>query len=161
MSRVRVTGSVVPVVFTTGQMKRTIKGAEKVPRTVANEPTYWNAYMQRQFGQSSTIVGGGDILLATVVLALVGATVGTDRYRPVYWTAPIGLYVTGALFVALGVHLQKDADRKMEAIKAQKDPLRWGFSQRPRVRVAPPSFSFGPGVDGRGFDARLGWSFRF
>ena len=45
--------------FTTKQMNRTIKGAEKVPRTVANETRYWDYYGQRQAGQALTVSGGG------------------------------------------------------------------------------------------------------
>ena len=144
--------------FTTAQLNRTIKGAEKVPRTVANEGRYWNAGLERQFGQALTVSGGGTVLMGVVSTAAVVALVGTEVYKPGYWGIVAGTYGGGALMIVAGMLLQKDADATMEAISLEVDPYRQQSSLPPRLRVARLDprvllpMPAGPGVR---------WAFRF
>lgn len=107
--------------FTRGQLLRTIKGAEKVPRTVANEQRYWNAYLQRQYGQALAVAGGGELLIGVLTLAAVGATVGTDFYDGRMWLSCIAPFAMGSAFVILGVKMQQGADNKMKSIREEVD----------------------------------------
>jgi len=108
--------------FTTKQLNRTIKGAEKVPRTVANEQRYWTLYGQRQAGQTMTVGGGGSILLGVVGIAAVVATIDTEFYRPEAWAGVGGTFGAGAGMIVAGILLQRDADQRMEALKKEVDP---------------------------------------
>jgi hypothetical protein len=110
--------------YTTKQLLRTIKGAEKVPRTVANEQAYWDAYLRRQYAQAITVSGGGSILLGVLTLAAVGALVGTELYKPEYWLSSIGPFAGGAALLASGIAATKDADARMEAVRNAVDPMR-------------------------------------
>ena len=141
--------------FTEGQLNRTIKGAEKVPRTVANERAYWEAYLQRQYGQAASIIGGGAVLLTVVEVAAVVATIGTDFYKPPMWLAPVGTAVAGAATIALGVHLQRDADATMKS-------LREGGTARRRVlRPHLPAVALSWDGEAGGAGVQLRWGFDF
>lgn len=132
-------GSGIPIAstgtFTTKQLNRTIKGAPKVPRTVANEERYWDAYLQRQVGQSMAVTGGGTILLGVVSIAAVVATIETEYYKPVeMWLGVAGTFTGGAAVLVAGILLQKDADKKMLAIKKEVDPYYQEAALPPRLR---------------------------
>jgi len=148
--------------FTTKQLLRTIKGAEKVPRTVANEQRYWDAYLQRQFGQALTIGGGADLLLGVLGLVVVGATVGTDFYKDWYWAVAASPFALGAAMIAGGISLQRSADKKMEAVRDEVDPLRQksGAGGAGSFRPGLPSLSMAWSSDG---SPRVvaGWGFSF
>ena len=121
--------------FTTKQLNRTIKGAPKVPRTVANDGRYWNAYLERQMGQSLSVIGGGTMLMGVVVIAGVVATIDTEYYKPVeMWLGVAGTFTGGAAVLILGVLLQKDADKKMASIKKEVDPYYQEAALPPRLR---------------------------
>ncbi len=121
--------------FTSKQLNRTIKGAEKVPRTVANESRYWDYYGQRQVGQALTVSGGGAVLLGVVATAGAVALVDSDFYRPEIWAAVGGAFGGGAAMIVVGALLQKDADTRMEALKKEVDPYyREQASLPPRLR---------------------------
>ncbi len=121
--------------FTAKQLNRTIKGAPKVPRTVANDGRYWNAYLERQIGQSLSVIGGGTMLAGVVVIAGVVATIDTEYYRPVeMWLGVAGTFTGGAAVLILGVLLQKDADKKMTSIKKEVDPYYQEAALPPRLR---------------------------
>lgn len=108
--------------FTTKQLKRTIKGAPKVARTVANEALYWDLYGQRQAGQALTVGGGGAVLLGVVAVAGAVATVDSDFYEPEIWAGVAGVFGGGAGMIVLGAVLQKDAKDRMETLKKDVDP---------------------------------------
>ena len=153
----------IPIVstgtFTTKQMNRTIKGAEKVPRTVANETRYWDYYGQRQAGQALTVSGGGAVLMGVVATAGAVALIGSEFERPEIWAAVGGTYGGGAAAIVLGILLQKDADKRMDALAREVDPYyKEQASLPPRLQplkidarelIPVPT---GPGVS---------WSFRF
>lgn len=121
--------------FTTKQLNRTIKGSEKVPRTVANEALYWDYYGQRQAGQALTVSGGGAVLMGVVATAGAVAIVGSEFYKPEIWAGVAGAYGGGAAMIVVGALLQKDADERMEALKKEVDPYyRQQASMPPRLR---------------------------
>jgi hypothetical protein len=121
--------------FTSAQLTRTIKGAEKVPRTVANEALYWDYYGQRQIGQTLTVSGGGAVLMGVVATAAAVAIVDSDFYKPGIWAGVGGAYGGGALLIVLGAVLQKDADARMDALSREVDPYyREQASLPPRLR---------------------------
>lgn len=144
--------------FSTKQLKRTIKGAEKVPRVVANEPLYWDFYLRRQIGQGLTVSGGGAILMGVVATAGVIALVGTEYYEPQYWAGVAGAYGGGAAMIVLGILLQKDADERMEALRKRVDPYEQQATVAPRLRRPgfDPSLLI-PRPAGLG----VGWGFAF
>ncbi len=111
-------------VFTTKQLDRTIKGAEKVPRVVANEERFWKAVMGEHIGRTIAIGGGGSLLLGVVALAGVAATIDTDFYDARYWAAVAGTFGGGAGMVVLGILVEKGAREKQEAIRDEVDPYR-------------------------------------
>lgn len=119
--------------FTRGQLLRTIKGAEKVPRTVANEQRYWNAYLQRQYGQALAVAGGGELLLGVLTIAAVAATVGTEFYDPRMWLTCLAPFGMGSAFLILGLKMQQGADTKMKTIRDEVDTYR-----APGAQVALP-----------------------
>ena len=145
--------------FTTKQLDRTIKGAPKVPRTVANDGRYWNAYLQRQMGQSLAVIGGGTLLMGVVVIAGVVATVGTEYHKPIEMGFGIaGTFTGGALVLLVGVLLQQDADKKMSAVKKEVDPYYQEAALPPRlrpIRIDPRELV--PLPTGTG----IAWAFRF
>jgi hypothetical protein len=128
--------------FTRAQMLRTIKGAAKVPRTVANEQRYWNMFQRRHFGQALAVGGGGAILMGVVSVAGVVALIGTEYYRPWQWAAVGGTFGVGAAMVALGVTLTRTSREQMETIWREVDPYTSpdvsARRARPRVLAASP-----------------------
>jgi len=144
--------------FMNKQLLRTIKGAEKVPRTVANEERYWNAYIGKMYAQALMVAGGGEILLGTLGMVAVGALVATDRYDPLYWLIPAGLFVAGGTMLAGGLALNKKSKEQMEAVFDEVDPMRQPqatlYSLGPAVSVT----RHGPDDEVR---ASFGWSFAF
>ncbi len=145
--------------FTSKQLARTIKGAPKVPRTVANDGRYWNAYLERQMGQSLSVIGGGTLLMGVVVIAGVVATIETEYYKPVgMWIGVAGTFTGGAAVLALGVLLQRDADKRMSAVKKEVDPYHQDAALPPRLqplRIDPREMI--PLPTGTG----IAWAFRF
>ena len=132
-------GSGIPLAsagtFTSKQLDRSIKGAPKVPRTVANERRYWDAYLQRQFGQSMAVTGGGTILMGVVTIAGVVATIGTEYYKPTeMWLGVAGTFAGGAGIMIAGILLQKDADKAMDAVRKEVDPYHREAALPPRLR---------------------------
>jgi len=111
-------------IFTTKQLDRTIKGAEKVPRVVANEKRFWKAVMGEHVGRTVAIGGGGSLLLGVVALAGVAATLDTEFYDARYWAAVAGTFGGGAAMVALGVLVEQKSRQKQEAIRDEVDPYR-------------------------------------
>ena len=139
------------------QLRRTIKGAEKVPRTVANEERFWNAYLGKMFAQTLMVAGGGSILLGTLGMVAVGALVATDRYDPLYWLIPAGLFVGGGVMLGGGLALNKQSKERMEDVFDEVDPMR---------QKQASVFSLGPSVSvtRHGQDelrAAFGWAFAF
>ncbi|MCP4872372.1 MAG: hypothetical protein GY898_27045 [Proteobacteria bacterium] len=121
------------------QLRRTIKGAEKIPRTVGNEARYWNAYIGKMFAQTLMVGGGGSILLGTLGMVAVGALVATDRYDPLYWLIPAGMFVGGGTMLGSGLALNKKSKERMEAVFDEVDPMRQKqasvYSLGPRISV--------------------------
>jgi hypothetical protein len=169
-------------VYTSKQLDRTIKGAPKVPRTVANERRFWNAVMGEHMGRTIAINGGGTLLLGVVVLAAVSATVDTEFYDARYWAGVGGTFGIGAGFVALGVLIEQNARKKQEAIREEVDPYRQKLRREQQeaggepAEVAPqpagvqpilgvpiPSFVPLPPTPGRpgGVSIGLSWSLAF
>jgi hypothetical protein len=147
------------------QLRRTIKGAEKVPRTVANEPRYWSAYAARMYGQGMMVTGGGSILLGVLAIVGVGALVGTEVYDPGLWAGVVMPFGAGATLIVGALVLQKAADAQMEAVRDRVDPRR-----QTSLRRGPDPLAFVPVVTGGrgrrpdGLDeTRLGlaWAFAF
>jgi len=158
--------------FTTRQLLRTIRGAEKVPRTVANERSYWLAYRSSQYGQSLAIAGGASIMLGVVAVAAVAATIDTDYYDPLYWLIPVGMFGGGAAMTVGGLLWKRDSDLRLESIQDAVDPYRNGASspassetrRSPRAEPLLPRLSLmvHPRKDGSlGGSLRLGWGFAF
>ena len=146
--------------FMNKQLRRTIKGAEKVPRTVANEEAYWNAYATRMYAQAMMISGGGAVIMGVLGLVATGALIGTERYDPLLWLA-VGIpFAAGAVFIAGGIYLARHADSKMEAVRDAVDPLRQG---RALLMLVPtPSVTRISRADGRDETrTTLNWSFAF
>ncbi len=110
--------------FTRGQLKRTIKGAAKVPRTVANESAYWKGYMERQYGQALTVSGGGSILMGILAMVAVGATMGTEYHESWMWAVAASPFAAGAGMLIGGVALQKQGDKNMKRIWEEVDTYR-------------------------------------
>jgi hypothetical protein len=138
--------------FATRQLLRTIKGAEKVPRTTANEIDYWQACMDAQYAQGTSIGGGFLVAFGVLSTVAVGALVGTDRYQPEFWLIPVGVYAAGGTMLAVGLATTKKARARMEAVRDATDPLRQAPSLSMRMQ------SFGPLVDVRDGQTTLGWS---
>lgn len=147
------------------QLRRTIKGAEKVPRVVANEARYWSAYAARMYGQAMMVSGGGSVLLGVLAIVGVGALVGTDVYDPGLWAGVAMPFGAGASLIVGAILLQKAADAQMEAIRQEVDPMR-----QASARPGPDPLAFVPvvtGGRGRRTDGRdetrfgLAWSFAF
>ncbi len=143
-------------VYMNKQLRRTIKGAEKVPRIVAAEERYWNAYLGTMFAQAMMVAGGGQMLLGVLTIVAVAATVGTDVYQPYFWAFTISPFATGAGMIAGGVAINKKSKAKMEAVWDEVDPL----------RQKPEPVSLGPDVritrHGAGeVRASFGWAFAF
>ena len=111
------------------QLRRTIKGAEKIPRTVCNEPAYWSAYAARMYAQGMLVTGGGAMLLGVLSIVGVGALVGTDVYDPGLWAGVVIPFGAGATLIAGAIVLQKQADARMKAVRAEVDP-RYEASRR-------------------------------
>ncbi|MCO4770579.1 MAG: hypothetical protein KDA24_11165, partial [Deltaproteobacteria bacterium] len=144
--------------FTTKQMNRTIKGAEKVPRTVANEMKYWDFYAQRQVGQAMTVGGGGAVLMGVVATGAAVAIVGTEFYKPEIWAAVGGTFGGGAGLIVAGILLQRDADQRMDALAKEVDPYYREASLPPRLRpFRIDSRDLIPLPTGMG----ISWAFRF
>ena len=146
--------------FMNKQLRRTIKGAEKVPRTVANEERYWNAYASRMFAQAMMITGGGQAILGVLTLVAIAALIGTENYDPWMWLAVGGEFVAGAAFIVGGLLLARDADQKMEGVRDEVDPMR---QQQALLQLVPvPAFATVP-RDGGPDEVRgsLTWSFAF
>ena len=139
--------------FATKQLLRTIKGAEKVPRTIANELDYWRAYMDLQYGQGTSIGGGFTVAFGVLSMVAVGALVGTDRYKPEFWTIPVGLFAGGGAMLGVGLATTKKAKDSMEAIRDEKDPLRQAPTLSLRIQGSSPTLW----VDGE--RTVIGWSF--
>lgn len=148
------------------QLTRRIKGAEKVPRTVANEARYWSAYAARMYGQAMMVTGGGSVLLGVLAIVAVGALVGTDLYEPGLWAGVAQPFGVGATLIAGAIVLQKAADARMEEVRREVDPMRREAS----ATRLPDPLAFVPAVvggraalpDGR-VDSRVGlvWGWAF
>ncbi|MBN95144.1 MAG: hypothetical protein CL928_13920 [Deltaproteobacteria bacterium] len=158
--------------FTTRQLLRTIRGAEKVPRTVANERSYWLAYRSSQYGQGVAIGGGGLILLGVVAVAAVAATVDTDYYDERYWLIPVGMFGGGAAMTVGGLLWKRQSDQRLESIRDAVDPYRqqesaaaWRSGRRamhPADLLPRLALTLGPPGEGtvlRGVSLRWGFAF--
>ncbi len=147
------------------QLRRTIKGAEKVPRTVCNEAGYWSAYAARMYAQGMMVVGGGSMLLGVLAIVGVGALVGTDVYDPGLWAGVVIPFGAGATLIAGAIVLQKQADARMRAIREEVDPRYQASSRRRLDPIAfVPVVTGGRGRRPDGLEeTRLGlaWSFPF
>ncbi|GEM_PF-1765508 len=126
-------------VYTAKQLDRTIKGAEKVPRTVANERRFWDAVMGEHIGRTIAIGGGGTLLMGVVSIAGVSATIDTEYYKPWYWAAVAGTLGGGAGMVGLGVLIERNSRAKQEAIRDEVDPYR-----KKRLEGAPSESDAAP-----------------
>jgi len=158
--------------FTRGQLLRTIKGVAKVPRTVANERSYWEAYQLGLYGQAVAIGGGASLLMGVLGLVAAGLAVNSEYYDARLWAVPaIALPVGGAMIVA-GLLMGKASKAKMERIQNAVDPFRQKpetsrsstSSVPPRALALVPMPSLTPAPDGRGGvvpRASLNWSLRF
>jgi len=154
--------------FTVRQLQRTIRGAEKVPRTVANESRYWRAYLTRQYALAFQVAGGGAVLLGVLSSVAVGVLVGTERYDPAYWGIVAGGFGGGAVLIIGGLALSKRAVAAMEAVRDEVDPLRQDAPESSSLRVlpqvGPPLPSFGVRRDESGQDEVFGslrWTLLF
>jgi len=160
--------------FTTGQLLRTIKGAPKVPRTVANERVYWQGYQLGLYGQAVVVAGGASVLMGVLGLVAAVFSVNSEYYLPAVWAIPIGSFASSAGMIVLGLLMQKASKAKMERIRDAVDPFRQGpagsktgsapatFSPGALALVPMPSFSVAADARGRtATRASLSWSFPF
>ncbi len=157
--------------FTRGQLTRKIKGVPKVPRTVANEWRYWQAYNQGLYGQAALIAGGAGVMMGVLGLVAGGFSAESEYYRPSIWAFPASAFSAGAGLIIAGLLLQKASRKKMEQIRDEVDPFRQpkeptsslGRSPSlPQVSLPLPGVSAVP--DGRGgmvARASLSWFLRF
>jgi hypothetical protein len=146
--------------FMQGQLLRTIKGAEKVPRTVANEAAYWSAYAARMYSQGMVVTGGGAVLLGILAVVAVGALVGTDVYDPGLWAGVVQPFGVGATLIVGSILLRKAADQRMDDVRNAVDPMRQGPD--PLALLPVPTGSHLRRADGTD-ETRFGlaWSFAF
>ena len=147
------------------QLRRTIKGAEKIPRSVANEARYWSAYAARMYGQAMMVTGGGSVLLGVLAIVGVGALVGSDVYDPGLWSGVVMPFGAGASLIVGAILLQKAADAEMEAVRDRADPRRQASTSRgPDPLAFIPVVTGGRGQRPDGLDeTRMGlsWAFAF
>lgn len=126
---------------TRGQLLRTIRGVEKVPRTVANERRYWDSYLAHEQAQAVALGGGGMLMLGVVNVVAVAALVGTELYDARYWLSAVGTLSAGGVTFALGMWQGDKTKAQMKAIRDEVDPPR-----TPTAFVLPspplPTFSF-------------------
>lgn len=149
------------------QLKRTIKGTEKLPRTVANEARYWRAYVRSQYGRSLSLSGGASLLMATLATVAVAGIMNTDRYDPRLWIGVVGSYAAGAAMIPGGLALRKAALRDMEAVRDEVDPLRQPGGKLSRRVVPRPGLpsplltTVGDGRGGRVLHVGLSWGLSY
>ena len=149
------------------QLRRKTKGTEKLPRSVANESRYWNAYLRAHYGRAITISGGASLLMGTLVVVAVAGLVGTEQYDPRFWLGAVGTFVAAGVQIPGGLVMRKRALRDMEDVRDEVDPLRQSggkFSRRvvPQPSLPAPLVVLGP--DGRGDQALhygLSWSLSY
>ena len=162
--------------YTTKQLDRTIKGAEKIPRTVANEDLFWKAVMSEHMGRTLAIGGGGTLLMGVVSVAAVAATVDTEFFKPWYWAIVGGTLGAGAGLVGLGVLIETRSRERQEAIRDEVDPYRKKRLEPSESEAAPTSSAVEPVIgvpvptlmplpptasSKPGVAVSLGWSFVF
>lgn len=138
--------------FTTRQMLRTIRGAEKVPRTVANEDRYWKALMTQHMGQALGIVGGAVIAFGIIALVAQGATLDTRFYAPWRWVLGPAILAGGVGVLVLGIELTKKGRSTQDAVWDEVDPRRQKAAVYPGIPVPIVSYR-----DGNRW-AGVGWS---
>lgn len=147
------------------QLRRTIKGAEKIPRTVCNEPAYWSAYAARMYGQAMMVAGGGSVLLGVLAIVGVGALVGSDVYDPGLWSGVVIPFGAGATMIVGAILLQKSADAQMKSVRKAVDPrYQAAGRRRPSPLAFVPVVTGGRGRRPDGLqETRVGlsWAFAF
>ncbi len=147
--------------FTTKQLLRTIKGAEKVPRTVANEPLYWRGLQTQHFGQATGIAGGALLAFGIIALVAVGATVGTQVYDPVGWAVGPGIIAGGTAVLVLGIKTTQKGRATQKAVWDDVDPRRQPVSLAPLPGLPLPILATRPGPLGTETWGGVGWSLAF
>jgi hypothetical protein len=145
--------------FTTKQMLRTIKGAEKVPRTVANERVYWRGLQTQHSGQAIGIAGGAFVAFGIIALVGQGATVGTQIYTPAVWAVGPAILGTGVGVLILGIKMTQKGRATQKQTWDAVDPRRQKVSAIPGIPM--PILARRPGPTGRQTWAGVGWSFYF
>jgi hypothetical protein len=148
-------------VFTTKQLLRTIKGAEKVPRTVANEPLYWRGLMTQHLGQATSIAGGALIAVGIIALVGQGATVDTQIYDPLGWIIGPSILAGGVGVLVLGMETAKKGRATQDATWDAVDPRRQPVSVRPVPSIPLPVIATRAGPTGPETWAGVGWSLSF
>jgi len=161
--------------FTRGQLRRTIKGVPKVPRTVANEAEYWRAHQLGLYGQGVVIAGGASLLMGVLGIVAAGLAVNSEYYDSRLWAIPAIALPAGSGMIVAGLFMGKTSRAKMERIQNAVDPFRQspdaaktsrsskdadGF--RALALVPMPALTAAP--DGHGGvvpRASLNWSLRF
>ena len=145
--------------FTTKQMLRTIKGAEKVPRTVANEARYWRGLQTQHFGQAIGIAGGALVAVGVVAIVGQGATVGTQLYDPVGWAIGPSILVGGVAILVLGIKMTQKGRATQKAVWHEVDPRRQPISAVPGLPM--PIVATRPGPRGPETWGGVSWSLLF
>jgi hypothetical protein len=120
---------------TRGQLLRTIRGVEKVPRTVANEQRYWDTYLAHERAQALALGGGGMVMLGIVNVVAVAALVGTEVYDARYWWSAAGTLSAGGVMLAVG--LLEEHKTKAHLASIRKEVLGPGAASLP-----PPPVPF-------------------
>ena len=145
--------------FTTKQMLRTIKGAEKVPRTVANESVYWRGLQTQHFGQAIGIAGGALVAVGVVAVVGQGATVGTQVYDPVGWAIGPSILVGGVAVLILGIKTTQTGRATQKTLWDEVDPRRQPLSAVPGLPL--PIVATRPGPRGPETWGGVAWSLSF
>ncbi len=115
--------------FTTKQLLRTIKGAEKVPRTVANEWVFWQGVIRQQYGQAFSIAGGAGVAFGILAIVAVAVTLDTEAYDPLLWIAVAPGFGLAAGFLPTGLLLIRDGKRMQKDTWDAVDPRRQSMFQ--------------------------------
>lgn len=115
--------------FTTKQLDRTIKGAEKVPRTVANEGAYWRGVIQQQYGQAFSIAGGAGVAFGILSIVAVAVTIDTEAYDPELWFALLPGFGMAGAFLPAGLLLVRDGKALQKQTWDAVDPRRQSMFQ--------------------------------
>jgi len=124
--------------FTTGQLRRTIKGVAKVPRTVANERGYWLAHRRGMYGQAIVIGGGASVLVGVLGVVAAALSANSEFYNPRIWVIPVTSFASGGAMIAFGLFLENSARERMKRIQDAVDPFRQEGSKTSRAPAPGP-----------------------